>query len=97
MPSFAIDVAWSVALAPLTLWLLIMAGVFCDNFQQCYFPRPLAGFVGIRLGCGDLQPRALLKGANRVGEADRTELVQFQQKSGESGEGSLPPGEWRWR
>lgn len=74
----------------LSLWFLIMAGVFCDNYLRCYFPHPLTGFVGIRLGCGDLQPRALLKGANRVGEADRTELVQFQQNPGNLGKEACP-------
>lgn len=93
--SFAIGIAWSVALAlrhsaspdgrRLSQQLFTVA--FSPSFYRiCRWPARLWGFAA----------QGVAERGNRVGEADRTELV-FQTKSGESGEGSLPPGEWRWR
>lgn len=83
---FAIDVAWVSPWSSDAGW----PGVCCYNYLQCRFPRPFATFVDIRVGCGDFAAQGVAETGNLVGEADRTELGRFQQKSGESGEGSLP-------
>lgn len=46
----------------LTHLLPSIADVSCNEFLQYLIPLLLTAFVGDRLGCGDLQPRALLKG-----------------------------------
>lgn len=46
----------------LTLLVPSIADVLCNEFLQYHVPLLCTEFVGDRLGCGDLQPRALLKG-----------------------------------
>lgn len=75
-----------------TLYLLLVTDVFRNDclyffYRICRRPARLWGFAA----------QGVAERGSRVGEADRTELLQLQQKSGESGEGSLHPGLWRWR